>query len=346
MIQLLNPSTIFSNPQSTPSVLKAPEVEEFVLPAFKGDTISYSHGSSWGFSKMGIVNMPVGALNQNPALAPEFQELRYNPKFLTIYRNFDQLSNDRQTEVLTKLSLMIQKYPNFLDTLVNVDNNFHGNGFQFFFVPRNNPDRLATIPTPVKNMGGGSGTIGIVFGLPTEALIQSPLIGKGINTLASLATKAVSHFKPSLVELETGGMYNDTYSSGDLFSHEMGHVLHAHFMDRDQLAEVWAIFSQAEANDEGFISHYSRTNHMEFFAEGVEAYLEQNSKGEFIGRDKLKKVNPALFDFVQRMLEPGIDHKGPDAFNSAAEILKYKAKLPLEKAFEGFQLQCKCPHKH
>jgi hypothetical protein len=132
----------------------------------------------------------------------------------------------------------------------------------------------------------------------------------------------------------------------------MGHVLHSYFLSNQEQLEIWAIFSLSKSADQGFITDYARTNHMEFFAEGVEAYFQQDYQGKFNARDHLKETNPRLHDFVRRVLDPEAERGlAQDPAVSAWLIAKTKgldaASALQSLGISGAKKDCKCAqHGH
>lgn len=314
---------------------------------FQGDQLNLSTRASFGLSKMQMVSLPVGPLNDTPHLSEELNQLRHSGSFRNVYRNFDLVPTHTQTAILKKLQLIQTKYPDFLQRLEKVDNPKYGNGFQFFFVPEEKHDRWAAIPSGVRGTGGTTDYIGIVYSSPAISVIKndhSP-IKKALHYMSQGAMEAMKYIRPQQAALDVGGMFTDI--SEDTYTHEMGHVIHGYMMSNQDQLEIWSIYAEAERTGQGFITDYARSNHMEFFAEAVEAYLHQDSQGNFTGREYLQKTNPHLYQFTQRMLEPGVNSRGQDPYVSAAIIGQGKAEQGLDllqewKAKLATKVGCKC----
>lgn len=262
---------------------------------------------------------------ENPLLTTAQRKLMNTPAFSNVYRNFDLLNPSQQQASLQKLELFVKKYPQFLDILNQIPNPRYGDGFQFFFIPPEDNTRWKDIPEGVRGMGGSVNYSGIVYSSPAFSLIKSDSkLKTALHTLSQGVVDAVSAVKPGRVALDVGGMFTD--SSEDTFSHEMGHILNAYFMSNAEQLELWAIYTDADQSNKGFLTDYSRTNHMEFFAEGVESYFKQDTQGNFIERDQFQQTNPRLYAFVRKLLEPGVSATAPDALNSALTVTRGKAK--------------------
>lgn len=274
----------------------------------------------------GVMDLPNRAPRvENPLLSPAQRQLMNSPAFLNVYRNFDLLSNSQQQACLQKVELLQQKYPQFLDTLNKVSNPRYGEGFQYFIIPPEDHKRWKDIPAGVRGMGGGTNYSGIVYSSPALSLMKNDSKLKlALNYLSQGTVDAVSVVKPGKLALDVGGMFTD--SGENTFAHEMGHVLHAYFMPNAEQLEIWSIYTEANQSDKGFITDYSRTNHMEFFAEGVEAFLKQDGQGNFIERDMLKQTNPRLYSFVAKMLEPGNKGQATEPLSDAWTVTRGKAK--------------------
>lgn len=261
---------------------------------------------------------------ENALLTPAQRQLMNTPAFGNIYRNFDLLSDRQQQASLQKLELFVNKYPQFLDALNKVPNPRYGDGFQFFFIPPEDHKRWKDVPEGVRGMGGSVNYSGIVYSSPALSVLKNDSkLKMALHYLSQGTVDAVSAVKPGMVALDVGGMFTD--SSEDTFAHEMGHVLHAYFMTNAEQLEVWAIYTEANQSDKGFLTDYSRTNHMEFFAEGVEAYLKQDAQGRFIEREQLQQTNPRLYSFVRKLLEPGVSGPASEPLNAAWTVTRGKA---------------------
>lgn len=278
------------------------------------------------FPATGVMDLPNRAPKvANPLLTPAQRRLMESPGFLNVYRNFDLLDQRMQQACLQKLELFIDKHPQFLDVLNKVSNPRYGDGFQFFIVPPEDHKRWKDVPAGVRGPGGAVDYSGIVYSSPALSVLKSDSKFKtALNYLSQGTVDLVSAVKPGRVALDVGGMFTD--SSEDTFAHEMGHVLHAYFMSNADQLEIWAIFTEARQNDKGFITDYARTNHMEFFAEGVEAYLKQDSRGNFYERESLRETNPRLFAFVADMLDPGRKSPASKPLSDAWTVSSGKAK--------------------
>lgn len=312
-----NPVRPSSAPRATPPI--APST-------FQGDQLNLSTRAGFGLSNMQMISLPVGPLNDTPQLSADLNQLRHSGSFRNVYRNFDLVPAPTQEAILKKLQLIQSKYPDFLQRLEKVDNPKYGNGFQFFFVPEEKHDRWAAIPSGVRGTGGTTDYIGIVYSSPAISVLKndhSP-IKKALHYISQGAMEAMQYIRPQQAALDVGGMFTDI--SEDTYTHEMGHVLHGYMMSNQDQLEIWSIYAEAERTGQGFITDYARTNHMEFFAEAVEAYLHQDSQGHFTSRESLQKTNPHLYRFTERMLEPGVHSQGQDPYVSASIIGQGKAE--------------------
>lgn len=262
---------------------------------------------------------------ENSLLTPSQRKLMSTPAFRNVYRNFDLLTPRQQQACLQKFELFQAKYPDFLNRLDKIPNSRYGDGFQFFFIPPEDNQRWKDIPEGVRGMGGSVNYSGIVYSSPALSVIKGDSkLKMALHALSQGAVDAFSAVKPGKVALDVGGMFTD--SSPDTFAHEMAHILNAYFMSNAEQLEAWSIYTEARQNDKGFLTEYSRTNHMEFFAEGVEAYLKQDVQGSFIEREQLQQTNPRLYAFVRKLLEPGVKGPAPETLNDAWTITQGKAK--------------------
>lgn len=335
-------------PQNNPPALKRQELlkTQPVAPAYSdNDNLSLRAQIDRRLQQTITFSVP---LNSQVAGEP-VNNLKQADLFHQVYRNFDLLPENTQNDVLTKLNLFIDKYPDFLERLNNVDNPKYGKGFQFYFIPPEQHERWEAIPTAVRGTGGYTDYIGIVYSNPiTNALPKDGLLGaasKAMTYLSIGVTHVMGKVKESAPDLDVGGMFTDV--TADTFSHEMAHAMHAYVLSNEEKLEIWAIYAEAEDTGEGFITNYAKTNHFEFFAEGVEAYMHQNHKGEFDQRADLLKTNPKLYNFVQRLIEPGVERQAGDTWDATFTILKAKAKNAAE-AVRNLDLDfaskkdCKC----
>lgn len=93
----------------------------------------------------------------------------------------------------------------------------------------------------------------------------------------------------------------------------------------DQL-ELWAIYTEADQSNQGFITDYARTKHMEFFAEAVEACIHQDAQGRFSKkRQGLRDTNPRFYNLVPKLLEPGVTGPAPKPLSAAWTVARGKA---------------------
>lgn len=226
--------------------------------------------------------------------------------FKTVFPNFSILDKSKQTEILNKLEFFQKKYPDFLTKLANIDNSKHGDGFQFFFVPdKNSPDYNKFPGIAVIDKAMGEGSIGIVFG-GSSGVLENSILKNSVGKISqSIVNNGIfgKKFDESKITLDVGGMFSSV--SSDTFGHEMTHVLHSYFLTNNERGELWSIYINSDKNKD-FINDYSKKNHMEFFADGVEEYLRQDSSGNFPDRENLKKTNKKLYDFVAKVIEPDI----------------------------------------
>lgn len=345
------PTALRQQTRVTPPVPSPQTPRTNVVPTsqsvFQGDQLSLSTRASFGLSKMQMVSLPVGPLNDTPQLSSDLNQLRHSGSFRNVYRNFDLLPANTQESVLKKLQMFQTKYPDFLQRLEHVDNPKYGKGFQFFFIPDEKHERWADIPSGVRGTGGTPDYIGIVYSSPAISVLKNEYspIKKGLHYMSQGVMEAMKYIRPQQAALDVGGMFTDI--SEDTYTHEMGHVLHGYFMSNQDQLEIWSIYTEAEQTGKGFITDYARTNHMEFFAEAVEAYMQQDSKGNFTARDYLQQTNPHLFEFTRRMLEPGVNTPGQDPYVSASIIGKGKAEKGYEMLMEfknklATKAGCKC----
>jgi hypothetical protein len=316
-------------------------------PYQSSDRLNLSTRSTFGLSTIRLIE-PMDELSGVKAknLTQNQWQIQRSADFQNIYRNFDILPGDTQKGVLNKLELLLKKYPDFMTRLQAVENPKHGNGFQFFFIPEKDDPRWADIPTGVRGSGGVSSYTGIVYSSPALAVFQKDGLARtGLQGLAMGVMEVVGKARPDVGALDVGGMFRN--SSPDTFAHEMGHVLHGYFLSNQEQLEIWAIYSLAQESDQGFISNYSKTNHMEFLAEGVESYLQQDSQGNFNDRERLKETNPRLYDFVRRVLEPGADRsQAQDPYLSTWIIARTKGLDPASAlkslGISNQKQSCKC----
>lgn len=242
---------------------------------------------------------PFGAVNKKV-------DITQTKNFKTVFPNFDILDKSKQESILNKLSLIQKKYPDFVNNLAKVDNPQHGEGFQFFFVPdKNNPGYNKLPGVAIADKAMGDNAIGIVFGGSGGVLENSILKTPIARISQSVINDGVFGYKLDTTRknLDIGGMY--TSVSEDTFSHEMGHVIHSYVLNNAERGELWSIYIKSKDNDK-FLTDYSKTNHMEFFGEAIEAYLKQDSSGNFIEREDLKKKNPELYNFTARVIDPDV----------------------------------------
>ncbi len=248
-------------------------------------------------------------------------------EFKTVFPNFSVLDASKQEQVLKKVGLFEKKYPGFINKLAKINNPKYGNGFQFFFVPNKNDPKYKDSPgISVVEKAMGDSASGIVFG-GTDGILENSVIKKPVARLSQAIVGSdfiSSGLKSERIELDIGGMF--TSSSEDTFAHEMGHVLHAYFLTNKERGELWSIFIKARDNDK-FISDYSKTNHMEFFGEGIEEYLKQDSSGNFTGRTDFKSKNPEFYNFVARVVDSNVNRGTPQStLESFSTIVGYGIK--------------------
>ncbi|PIQ23071.1 hypothetical protein COW36_09865 [bacterium (Candidatus Blackallbacteria) CG17_big_fil_post_rev_8_21_14_2_50_48_46] len=332
--------------ETAPAQAKPKQSPE-VNPYQSTDRLNLSMRSAFGLSTIRLIE-PMDELAglKTQDLTPSQQNLQRSADFQNIYRNFDILPGSTQKGVLNKLELILKKYPDFMTRLQQVDNPQYGAGFQFFFIPPHESPRWQPIPAGVRGTTAATDYSGIVFSSPVQSVLkQDGLIRKGMQVLTMGVMEGVNRLRKEPTALDVGGMFND--SSPDTFAHEMGHVLHSYFLSSAEQLEIWAIYSMAQESNSGFISDYSRTNHMEFLAEGVEAYLQQDYQGNFSEREHLKTTNPRLYDFVERMLEPGVARTGAqDPLLSAWIVARTKgadaASALKNLGLSGQKQACKC----
>lgn len=226
--------------------------------------------------------------------------------FKTVFPNFSILDKSKQNDILKKLEFFQKKYPDFLNKLANIDNPEYGKGFQFFFVPdKSSPDYKSSPAIALMDKAMGEGSIGIVFG-GSSGVLENSILKKPIEKLSqNVVNNGIlgKKFDKSEINLDVGGMFSSV--SSDTFGHEMTHVLHSYFLTNNERGELWSIYINSDKNKD-FINDYSKKNHMEFFADGVEEYLRQDSSGNFPDRENLKKTNKKLYDFIAKVIEPDI----------------------------------------
>ncbi len=251
-------------------------------------------------------------------------DITQSKDFKTVFPNFSILDKPKQTEILKKLDFFQKKYPDFLSKLAKVDNPEYGQGFQFFFVPdENKPEYKDSPGIALMDKAMGEGSIGIVFGGSSGVLENSILKGPIGKLSQSVVNDGVfgKKFDKSAITLDVGGMF--TSVSGDTFGHEMTHVLHSYFLTNNERGELWSIYISSD-KDKEFINDYSKKNHAEFFADGVEEYLRQDASGNFPDRENLKKTNKKLYDFVAKVIEPDIKRTTTQSsFKSLGVISSY-----------------------
>lgn len=312
------PTTVASQSLVTASPTAIPTASVFSEPVIGADTLRISS------SAQGVVPVRLNLLTADD-LTPTQRRLVQSPAFRNVYRNFDLLNQRQQQLVLQKLEFFLEKYPHFLDTLNQVQNARYGDGFQFFFIPPQEHTQWAEIPEAVRGLGGPVKYSGIVYSSPALSMIKNESRLKTVlHDMAQGLVDVFSNVRPGKVELDVGGMFTNT--NEDTFVHEMAHVLNAYFMSNTEQLEVWSIYTDAERDNSGFLTDYSRTNHMEFFAEGVEAYFKQDAMGRFIERQKLQVTNPRLYAFVRKLVEPSVQEPSPRLLESTMKILQGKAQ--------------------
>lgn len=224
--------------------------------------------------------------------------------FKTVFPNFSDLDQDKQTKVLEKLNVYLKKYPNFLNMLAKIDNPKYGDGFQFFFVPEK-VDPKSTSGTAIINKAMGTSASGIIFG-GSAGVLQNSLLKTPVAKISqAVVNNGIFGYKldNAKASLDVGGMF--VSSSEDTFAHEMAHVVHGYFMTNNERLELWSIYAETKKSGE-FITDYSKTNHMEFFSEGVEAYLKKDISGNFPEREELKNKNPKLYKFVAKKIDENV----------------------------------------
>lgn len=233
-------------------------------------------------------------------------DITQTKNFKTVFPNFDILDKSKQESILNKLSLIQKKYPDFVNNLAKVDNPQHGEGFQFFFVPDKADKNYNKLPgVAIADKAMGDSAIGIVFG-GSGGVLENSILKTPIARLSqSVINDGVFGYKLDTTRknLDIGGMF--TSVSEDTFSHEMGHVIHSYVLNNAERGELWSIYIKSKDNDK-FLTDYSKTNHMEFFGEAIEAYLKQDSLGNFIEREDLKKKNPELYNFTARVIDSDV----------------------------------------
>lgn len=315
------------------------------------DRLNLSTRQVLGLSTLRLIEpMPELSGLKTKQLTPSQQQILNSADFQNIFRNFDVLPAETQHGVLQKLEQLLKTHPDFMTRLQQVDNPQYGPGFQFFFVPPHGDPRWSDVPAGVRGTGPAVDFSGIVFSSPAQTVLkQDGFIRKGLQWLTMEAVEAINQVRKEPIALDSGGMFSD--SSADTFAHEMGHVLHSYFLNSAEQLEIWAIYSQAQEANQGFITDYSRTNHMEFFAEGVEAYLQQDAQGNFSGRDALKKTNPQLYQLVERLLEPGADRSKPQDPALSAWIIARTKGLSASQALQQLGLSgqkqgCACRQQY
>jgi len=254
-------------------------------------------------------------------------DIQKNPDFKKVFPNFSVVVPEEQQAIIKKIELFQKKYPDFISRLASIDNPQYGPGFQYYFVPDKSHPEYKSVPKVLDQAMSGR-FAGIVFGGTEDVLSDTPLK----KPVAFISQKVVnSGLVSEKIALDLGGMY--TTASANTFAHEMGHVIHSYFLTNQERLELWSIYGKARENGK-FITDYAKTNHMEFFAEGVEAYFHQDSSGKFDQREKLKKENIDLYLFVQKVLEPGVKGKDKAISASLADISGYVAKSSYQKGKE------------
>jgi hypothetical protein len=265
-----------------------------------------------------VLKKQIVFVNTKPA------SINQSKDFKTVFPNFNILDKTKQDEVVKKISLIQEKYPDFISKLAKIDNPQYGNGFQFFFVPEKDKKEYTTSPgIAIIDKAMGTNSSGIVFG-GTGGILENSILKTPIAKISQsiINNGIMGHkFDTSRITLDVGGMF--TSSSENTFAHEMGHVIHSYFLSNSERAELWSIYIRAKENNK-FLTDYSRTNHMEFFGEAVESYLQQDDSGNFTDRENLKKSNKELYDFTARVIDPKINKaRSQSTFKSLITITEY-----------------------
>jgi len=93
----------------------------------------------------------------------------------------------------------------------------------------------------------------------------------------------------------------------DYYAHEFGHFLHFNFMLPEEMDALEHLY-QTAVREGRALDDYAAMNVGEYFAQGLEAYFARNNKPpvDYIYWDhtpeELKKRDPALFDFIERLI--------------------------------------------
>lgn len=105
----------------------------------------------------------------------------------------------------------------------------------------------------------------------------------------------------------------DRYLGEDILLHEFAHVLHEfgyQILDADFEDELRTAYNQAVINGT-WANTYSATNHLEYWAEGVQSYFGRNIDadpadgihGPIDTQAELQLADPALFDLIDQRLK-------------------------------------------
>merc|ERR1712025_1349394 len=83
------------------------------------------------------------------------------------------------------------------------------------------------------------------------------------------------------------------------------HLLGLTFVYESFEQELQTLYQKAKAGNFWGNSHYAMTNHKEYFAEGVQSYLDANKPSENHGpshREELISTDPELYTFLKKYL--------------------------------------------